>query len=310
MDLMNGLISDSLDFPDTLYNGNAKDISVASDGKYISVCASKYPQLNANYVIYNTKDRSIFTRIFVDNGSPYISAFSLDSRYFFFNELKGNRFLLKMLNLETKEVKTIHIADNPVTDIKFSDDGIKMLFAREKGILGIYNLEESKLDTIIIESKYDYGDRSAEFINDNFILLTTRLGFGLLNRSNNQITIFSSTRAGLKRLFHDNNTFFYASGYWAGKVTGISKIITGVKTEDNNEILYPNPTTNTINLKMDAKFFNGMWQLTDLTGQILLKGEIENNENFHLDITNLPVQTYFLRISNGKDYKVEKVIKW
>jgi len=75
-------------------------------------------------------------------------------------------------------------------------------------------------------------------------------------------------------------------------------------------IIYPNPTTNTINLNIEPKYFNGKWQLSDLTGQILLKGEISNTPNFQLDISNLTPATYFLRISNGREFKVEKVVKW
>jgi WD40 repeat protein len=85
IDLQTGIYTDSLDFPDTLKNGRANDISVSSDGKYLSVCVSKYPQLKANYILYNLKDKSIFTRVFVQNGNPFGSAFSLDSRYFLMN---------------------------------------------------------------------------------------------------------------------------------------------------------------------------------------------------------------------------------
>jgi hypothetical protein len=103
--------------------------------------------------------------------------------------------------------------------------------------------------------------------------------------------------------------------YIAGFMIGYKIDWTLVGVDDKNPldedvIIYPNPTTNTVNLNMDSKFFNGTWQLTDLTGQILLKGEISNNENFQLDISNLTPATYFLRISNGKEYKVEKVVKW
>jgi hypothetical protein len=87
----------------------------------------------------------------------------------------------------------------------------------------------------------------------------------------------------------------------------------GVKNlneNDNLSTIFPNPTTNTINLNIEPNYYNGNWQLTDLTGQILLKGEISNNENFQIDISNLPTATYFLRISNGKEFKVEKVVKW
>ncbi len=75
-------------------------------------------------------------------------------------------------------------------------------------------------------------------------------------------------------------------------------------------ILYPNPTTNSINLEISEVYFNGIWEITDLTGTKLLKGIIQPSPNFHLDISNLPSATYYLRLTNGKEIKVEKVVKW
>ena len=315
MDLQTGIFTDSLDFPDTLQNRSGIDISVSPNNRFISTAVydSRNSFLNSNYVVYNTSDHSIFTRLYVQNGSPYISTFSPDSKYFFFNEYIENQgpYILKMLNIETKEVKTIHIADNPITDIKFSDDSKKMLFAREKDILGIYNLEEQKLDTIILEPKYDYVGRNAEFINDNFILLTTGLGFGVLNRSNNQITIVSSTRIGLKKLFHDNNTFFYASEYWAGKVTGLDKIITGVKPEGNNEILYPNPVSNTITVKLQGIILPHQIQISDLSGKNIKltpdKIMIQKDE-LQINVSGINTGTYLLTIQNSTGLKTFKFI--
>jgi WD40 repeat protein len=214
-----------------------------------------------------------------------------------------------MLNLQTKEVKTIHIADNRITDIKFSDDGKKMLFAREKDLIGIYDIQESKLDTFKLKSPFtNLG--WIEHLSENMIINVTNGGMAILNTDNRQNQLITSLRGGELKLLKDNKSLFYIHYRWAGIVTGLDKIVSGVQIEETQSIIYPNPATNTINLNIDSKYFGGAWQLTDLMGKVLLKGEIENNENFHLDISNLPAQTYFLRISNGKEFKVEKVMKW
>ncbi|GAB1371767.1 hypothetical protein MASR1M45_18290 [Candidatus Kapaibacterium sp.] len=86
----------------------------------------------------------------------------------------------------------------------------------------------------------------------------------------------------------------------------------GVEEEPNPDIpvIYPNPTTNSINLNIDEKFYNGQWQLTDLSGRDILNGIILSNPQLQIDISNLPSATYYLRLTNGKEIKVEKVVKW
>jgi len=78
----------------------------------------------------------------------------------------------------------------------------------------------------------------------------------------------------------------------------------------NTSTIYPNPTTTSINLLVEEKYFGGNWEITNLNGTKLLKGIIQPSPNFHLDISNLPSATYYLRLSNGKEIKVEKVVKW
>ncbi|GAB1372900.1 hypothetical protein MASR1M45_29640 [Candidatus Kapaibacterium sp.] len=103
--------------------------------------------------------------------------------------------------------------------------------------------------------------------------------------------------------------------YITGSMKGYHIDWTTVGIEDTNPtgdypVLYPNPTTNSINLEISEVYFNGIWEITDLTGTKLLKGIIQPSPNFHLDISNLPSATYYLRLTNGKEIKVEKVVKW
>ncbi len=78
----------------------------------------------------------------------------------------------------------------------------------------------------------------------------------------------------------------------------------------NTSTIYPNPTTNSINLLVEEKYFNGQWQLKDLSGRDILNGIILSNPQLQIDISNLPSATYYLRLTNGKEIKVEKVVKW
>jgi hypothetical protein len=144
--------------------------------------------------------------------------------------------------------------------------------------------------------------------NDKFIIYLTNPSNDtrFYDYANNKKNDFLITNA-VGPIYLDDS--LYISGSMKGYK--FDWTVVGVKEPQNSEIvIYPNPTNNAINLNIEPKYFNGNWEISNLTGQILLKGEISNNENFQLDISNLPPATYFLRISNGEEIKVEKVVKW
>jgi len=314
MDVENGHIKDSWEFPDTLQNRGGNYISVSPNYRYISatVTDSRMGYENANYVIYDTKDKSIYARIFSQLGSN--SAFSLDSKYFFFTEITGKQnftFWLKMFDMETKEVKTIHTANNPITDITFSRDSTKMLFARDRDILGIYHLNDSKLDTIKLDEQYS-SILSANFIDDDHILLSPgsgTYGIGILDINNNKMTMLSKERAGITTLFKDKNTIFYAAYVWAGKVSGLDNIFTDVKTGETSDILFPNPTTNVLTVHSSSLITPHQIHIYDLSGQkvnlSLDKITIQNYELI-INVSGLVKGTYILTVQsqiNIKSYK-------
>jgi len=75
-------------------------------------------------------------------------------------------------------------------------------------------------------------------------------------------------------------------------------------------ILYPNPTTTNITLKITNMNLNKLnFQLFDIQGKIINEAKIDS-ENTILNIMSFPASIYFLKIeSNNKVLKVFKIIK-
>ena len=72
-------------------------------------------------------------------------------------------------------------------------------------------------------------------------------------------------------------------------------------------IIYPNPTTNKINLKADSKWFGEVYSVYDNTGKSVLKGKI-TSENTVIDLRNLSRAIYFLSVGTHlkQTFKVVK----
>ncbi len=81
------------------------------------------------------------------------------------------------------------------------------------------------------------------------------------------------------------------------------------KNPDTNPIIYPNPTTNSIYLNIDEKYFNGQWQLTDLNGKDILNGMILSNPQLQINIEHLPAQSYYLQLTKGSFVLTYQVVK-
>lgn len=75
-------------------------------------------------------------------------------------------------------------------------------------------------------------------------------------------------------------------------------------------IVYPNPTTNYLTLKIDdSKYSTINFQLIDMQGKLLRKGKMITNSTT-IKIEDLPQSTYFLNVTdNNKIVKTFKIIK-
>jgi uncharacterized delta-60 repeat protein len=80
-------------------------------------------------------------------------------------------------------------------------------------------------------------------------------------------------------------------------------------TNDNEVLVYPNPTNDFINIKWNSTAFSETnYSLFDVAGRIVLKGTINNIGT--IDIAILPSSLYFLRLDkSGKTIKIFKTQK-
>jgi hypothetical protein len=93
--------------------------------------------------------------------------------------------------------------------------------------------------------------------------------------------------------------------YEISTITGINE--TSIQLELS---VYPNPTTNFLNLKFDCeKIENLSYQLYDLQGRVI-ENEKVNDNSTTIKMEGLPKATYFLKVTNNQNVvKTFKVIK-
>lgn len=75
-------------------------------------------------------------------------------------------------------------------------------------------------------------------------------------------------------------------------------------------IVYPNPTTSSINLKIENLTSSSLeYQLFDLTGRIIIRQKISQTET-QISLENFPTATYLINVlDNTKTIKSFKIIK-
>jgi WD40 repeat protein len=270
-----------------------------------------------NYKIPNTPDKPEYS-IYPN------SEFSSDGRYFAFHIYKTHDATNMYFLLYDRQTREIIMQKNLPKDnfLNYRYFNIKNHMAYAENIklpeddkpysyIRIYDLDKREVVKNIRVNEYITKIRRIVPRNDDqFILFTASPGNNVYFYDNLKEEISNFKFSEFPGPLYFDDSLYVAFGSFVGykfnwKVVGVEE-----EPIPNIPIIYPNPTTNTINLNIEPSYYNGHWQLTDLTGQILLKGEISNNENFQLDISNLTPATYFLRISNGKEIRVEKVVKW
>ncbi|MBL4704690.1 MAG: T9SS type A sorting domain-containing protein, partial [Flavobacteriales bacterium] len=101
----------------------------------------------------------------------------------------------------------------------------------------------------------------------------------------------------------DNLTNIPYDSKWGGFKILEWSITTGVEEHDLNAIeVYPNPSNGVVSFKGDIN--NATFQLYQLTGQLILSGEM----NQRLDFSSFDSGIYLLRIHSGKYSRTEKLI--
>ena len=63
--------------------------------------------------------------------------------------------------------------------------------------------------------------------------------------------------------------------------------------------IFPNPTSNIINIQTETKYFGETYQIISILGQVVAKGTI-NSEDLKINVSGLGKGVYILEIGNIK----------
>ena len=211
-------------------------------------------------------------------------------------------------------------------DLKFSElntDNIYLCgdFPRlieDNNLLGfsIYNILENKIIDSTFSSKpkqvYSFG-QFAFFDKEERIIIPNSMFVNIINLKSKEIEAtynisfelpFSNIKYSKK-----NNLFlgFYSQYFGMASYNNGSLIKEEIL---ENKIIYPNPTTNIINIELNCFELNRFYEVYTYNGIIITKSEIEsNNSIFQIDLSNYPSATYYLKVTCGSDSQTYKVIK-
>jgi hypothetical protein len=86
---------------------------------------------------------------------------------------------------------------------------------------------------------------------------------------------------------------------------------TGVKNEpEMYKTIYPNPTTNVVNIEISCFEKNSYYEIYDSNGLLINSKQIDSNISIlQIDLSNYSNAIYFIKIYCGSDFETYKVIK-
>lgn len=74
--------------------------------------------------------------------------------------------------------------------------------------------------------------------------------------------------------------------------------------------IFPNPTSNIVTILNESKDEIKSFQVTDLSGEVLKKENINSFENFNIDISNFAESSYILLLETDNSTKVFRIVKY
>lgn len=229
--------------------------------------------------------------------------------------------------------KNIDAINSTSVDFDFTNDD-KIVIAGSSGVC----LNESQSIRQSFFIKYNTnGSPDASFGNNGTVLLQTSAFeiFQLLIQTNQRMVVvgriqdcFEASYYIVKRYFSDGiqdnsflgggheidthktimqhdgklvsvgNTFWYEGKEDIVVLRHNNTVLGSPEFENNKTIIYPNPSDG--NITMEVSFYNqdDIYQITDVTGKIILTGEIRNKQT-HIDLTTFQSGIYFLKTDNG-----------
>jgi hypothetical protein len=261
-----------------------------------------------------------FTKMDVSADGKYLAA------------INSGKSKLMVWDLETREqIVTHYMAPETSTqygeadDLKFSrvnTDNIYISgsfrhFANDKDHMGlsVFNIEKEKVidDRFNVEGKQFGIGRVTLYPNEDYILSTVSATTSILKMSDATFEYQSIHKKGYnwgknkysisKNIILGHSSSFCSAGYYDFE--------SSVDDQNDNDDIYPNPTTNEINIPFICTSPESTISIFDINSNDLIS-QIQwqyTGEMYNIDLSNITAGVYVIRINCGEsssDYRVVK----
>lgn len=175
--------------------------------------------------------------------------------------------------------------------------------ATEEYYLVGVNIETGDLDVLFENQDLSYPNYA---IDDRYIY------FDAFDNQSNPVIAYLQLAAN-KISAAGQASIFISGGKWGVSFGTGERVITDVEQTiaSNSFTLAPNPFTETIQLQFEqatTEQFN--YIVTDIVGKSLLQGIVPKGQSsVDVNLANLPVGTYLLQVTSGKEKAVQKIVK-
>lgn len=251
----------------------------------------------------------------INNKEAYINVWDLQT----FNQIRSYQLFRNSPDLTWKtDVRDMKFSENRSDIIYFSG-----LFSRignpnefENGVFE-YSIERGNHINILPDNNYTGRLIFAEnekilFLNSGF----TYLFFDFLNKTREYLSLPNNENSISSYAIYSQKykSFIGASGRGAveKEIRSIKYLTqTNVEKEDQNDkIIYPNPTTNNIKIKTSCELNRVQLVLMDVNGTLLLSETIPITQGYvSLNLSEFPSGSYFIRLFCGEELNTYTVIK-
>jgi|GEM_PF-3026300 len=209
---------------------------------------------------------------------------------------------------------------NSVEDIKLSPDGSKFSVCTNWDVFYVFDAANTaELFKIYSDKIIDNGSsyfQGASWTSDSEnILIYTVNRVALVNTITEEVYFSTNEIDGEALTLYEriNNAFVSQDDKYLVFTTDYGRmaaflnplIEVSVEQQDNQSFnIYPNPATTSI--RLDGNFEGYNFELIDMQGRTMNSGQLQNNS---IPLQDLPAGSYLLRLSNGSDLRIQKVMK-
>jgi photosystem II stability/assembly factor-like uncharacterized protein len=216
---------------------------------------------------------------------------------------------ISSIEIHSKNSKIVWLTTSGTKNSQFPSSGLTGGGVYKSANGGLTFIDIS--DGLPNESKFVV--RHQPFTTNNSIYVGTALGVYHRNDDSNLWEVFSNNLPNvaitdLEFSAEGNNitAATYGRGLWR---SSISSVLSVDNFEDNEFTIYPNPSSETFNIKRSSNLEESMSiEVYDIIGKSVLKYEDVTDVNYTLDMKNINKGIYFLRISIGNKRLVRKLI--